>query len=76
MCSMYKENGNVVILIFLYYLREVLLSLLIVYSGYLIIIGNEIKTTGYIVYSMYLIRELNKQNRKHCLFNLSNIKIK
>ena len=76
MCSMYKENGNEVILIFLYYLREVLLSLLIVYSGYLIIIGNEIKTTGYIVYSMYLIRELNKQNRKHCLFNLSNIKIK
>jgi heme O synthase-like polyprenyltransferase len=73
---MYKENGNVVIQIFLYYLREVLLSLLIVYSGYLIIIGNEIKTTGYIVYSMYLIRELNKQNRKHCLFNLSNIKIK
>jgi hypothetical protein len=73
---MYKENGNEVILIFLYYLREVLLSLLIVYSGYLIIIGNEIKTTGYIVYSMYLIRELNKQNRKHCLFNLSNIKIK
>ena len=40
------------------------LSLLIVYSGYLIIIGNEIKTTGYIVYSIYLIGKLNKHNMK------------
>jgi hypothetical protein len=69
---MYKENANVVILIFWYYLREVLLSLLIVYSGYLIIIGNEIKTTGYIVYSIYLIGKLNKHNMKPFFFRVSN----